>query len=84
MELRTRARERIKDGRLPCAHGPLLASYDGVESCALCGGRIDTRELAYEVALPRRGDSKMLVLLHPRCHEAWQSECSDRADRTLG
>ena len=81
-ELRARARERIKDGRLPCEHGALLAGYDGIEPCALCGRQIDAGEIAYEVEVPSQADKRSLCF-HIRCHEAWQSECADRFDRTL-
>ena len=74
-ELRERAREQIKDGRLPHERGVLLAGYDGNDPCALCGFQIDTGEVDYEVEL-RSPSDKTKLHFHIPCHYAWLAECA--------
>jgi hypothetical protein len=81
-QLRARARNRLKDGRLPPCDGVLLKGFDGIESCVLCDGRIGAGELVYKIELPFP-PNKTTLYLHVHCHKAWQAEWVDRSDRTL-
>ena len=77
-QLRTRARKRINDRRLPSEIGASLVGFDGVEPCALCDGKIGAGEVAYQIDLDSRAGKKMPAFFHIQCHKAWQAECAGR------
>jgi hypothetical protein len=75
-QLRSLARERLNDGRLPEAILTTLdAGYGGGESCVLCDELILPGHTEYVIADPRHGEA---LLFHLRCHHAWQLECIAR------
>jgi hypothetical protein len=73
-ELRRRAREEIKSGRLP---GSLAASIWGGRgtglSCAVCGDDIRSDQVEYEISDPCGGEP---FRFHLTCHTVWQLEGS--------
>lgn len=80
-ELRKRARELIREGRLP-DHAPARA-WGGIgsgQSCALCGENIPSSDVEYEVDTGE-GPARRTLHFHFGCHAAWQLECL-RADFT--
>lgn len=71
-ELRRRAREEIRKGRLP--QSPPASMWGGSGSglpCAVCGDSIRPDQVEYETTDPRCGDS---LRLHMQCHTVWQIE----------
>lgn len=75
-QLRSLARERLDDGRLPEAICTTLdAGYGSGESCVLCDELILPAHTEYMIADPRHGEA---LLFHLRCHHAWQLECIAR------
>lgn len=78
-DLRARARERIREGRLPCV--TIYRTWGGRgsnETCALCDTMIKHDEVEYEVET-RDPDSVRLFRFHLPCHDAWQHECAQAA-----
>lgn len=78
-ELRERARELIRDGRLPDRAPARVwgGPGTGVE-CALCAQAIPPNEMEYE-ADAAVGNAVRTLHFHFVCHAAWQLECL-RAD----
>jgi hypothetical protein len=75
-QLRWRAVEAIVSGRLPLAITTRLKASFGIGStCCLCGQEITRSHAEYEVVDVRDGRS---LVLHVRCHQAWQLECIHR------
>jgi hypothetical protein len=76
LDLRQRARERIREGRLACiSHYRTWGGRGSNEPCALCDVTIGRDEVEYEIeALD--ATSVCLYRFHFRCHDAWQYECA--------
>ena len=75
-ELRSRALERIEDGRLPLFLPPHIdAGYGTGVQCGLCEQPIARDKIEYVVTDPRDGRS---LHFHFACHSAWQRECALR------
>jgi hypothetical protein len=74
-DLRERARERIREGRLPCiTHYRTWGGRGRDEPCALCDAVIKPDEVEYEIeALDPKS---RLYRFHFVCHDAWQYECA--------
>ena len=73
-DLRSMARQRIRDGRLPVKFS-LVSKARGRDvrrSCNLCGQLIECNGMRYEEADLRDGRS---LTFHISCHVAWQLEC---------
>jgi hypothetical protein len=73
IELRRRAREEIRRGRLP--ESPPSSMWGGKGtglSCAVCGDCIRPDQVEYEITDPRGGD---VLRFHMECHTVWQLEC---------
>lgn len=72
LELRIRARERIKSGVIPSVvPAGLSAGYgSSLNNCVLCGLSIDPTQVEYEVCL-----TGLPVNLHVACYAAWRDEC---------
>jgi hypothetical protein len=69
--LRTRARERIEQGRLPCAKA--LRTWGGLGSglrCDLCDSPISSSEPEFELQLDL-AESAGSVRFHRQCHAIW-------------
>lgn len=72
--LRQRARELLDDGTLPPAPSSAFGGIHGKsEVCALCGLRIGTEQLSYEVET-KVGANMQALYFHPNCHAAWAAE----------
>jgi hypothetical protein len=75
-ELRTLARDRIRDGRLPCTAPLRMWGGQGSEApCSLCDNRIAKQEIEYEVE-SFIGEGPQIHRFHFLCHAAWQLECA--------
>jgi len=76
LDLRQRARERIREGRLPCiTHYRTWGGHGSNEPCALCDATIGHEEVEYEIeALD--ASRVCLYRFHFQCHDAWQYECA--------
>ncbi len=78
-ELRERARELIRDGRLPDRAPERVWGGPGSgATCALCAEMIPSKEMEYE-ADATVGSAVRTLHFHFVCHAAWQLECL-RAD----
>lgn len=78
-ELRERARELIREGRLPDrAPARVWGGPGSGVTCALCAQAIPATEMEYE-ADAAIGQSVRTLHFHFVCHAAWQLECL-RAD----
>jgi hypothetical protein len=76
LDLRQRARERIREGRLPCiTHYRTWGGHGSNEPCALCDVTIGPDEVEYEIEAPG-ATSGCLYRFHFLCHDAWQYECA--------
>jgi len=76
-ELRLMAARMIGSGSLPVAISHRL--YAGMGRglpCGVCGQRIESEQVEYEVPDPRGGGGS--ICFHLRCHSAWQLECLRR------
>jgi hypothetical protein len=72
-ELRARAREEIRTGRLPDAPPDSIWAGPGSGSaCAVCGDPIAPTQVEYEVSDPSSTGS---FRFHLPCHTQWQIEC---------
>jgi hypothetical protein len=72
-ELRRRAREEIRRGRLP--ESPPASMWGGKGtglSCAVCGDPVRLDQVEYEITDPRGGEA---LRFHMECHTVWQLEC---------
>jgi hypothetical protein len=76
LDLRQRARERIREGRLACIrHYRTWGGRGSDQPCALCDLLIGRDEVEYEIeALD--ATSELLYRFHFQCHDAWQCECA--------
>lgn len=75
-ELRSRAVQRIEDGRLPLMLSTRIdAGYGAEDQCDLCDQRIAADKVEYDVTDP---DSGKRLHFHIACHLAWQRECALR------
>ena len=82
-ELRKRARELIREGKLPDRAPVGVWAGAGSElPCALCGEVIPSSDVEYEVDTGV-GRAHRTIHFHFACHAAWQFECL-RADFTAG
>jgi hypothetical protein len=74
--LEQRARERIREGRLPCTiHCRTWGGRGNNEPCALCDVIIQVDEVEYEIeAVAAPGGQ--LYRFHFGCHDAWQYACA--------
>lgn len=82
-ELRKRARELIREGKLPDrAPTRVWAGAGSGLPCALCTEAIPVSEVEYEVETGV-GRASRALHFHFACHAAWQFECL-RADFTAG
>jgi len=75
-DLQERARERIRDGRLPCITD--YRTWGGRGSggpCALCDVIISRDEVEYEIEAPDPAGGR-LYRFHFLCHDAWQYACA--------
>ena len=78
-ELRARAAELIREGRLPDrAPARVWGGPGSGVTCALCGEVIPSNEMEYE-ADATIGTVARILHFHFVCHAAWQLECL-RAD----
>jgi hypothetical protein len=76
-DLRLRARERIREGRLPCApHCRTWGGHGENQPCALCDALIGENEVEYEIEALGAGSAR-LYRFHFACHDAWQYECAE-------
>jgi hypothetical protein len=81
LEMRIRAREQIKLGRVPCLVPPDLSAGYGssLNDCVLCGMTIVAAQVEYEVCVAERR-----LNFHVACYAAWRVECLHRlGDRAL-
>lgn len=75
IELRTRARELILGGRLPCFPPTRIWGGYGCDlACSLCETPIPRSEVEYEIE-HRTADGARQYRFHYLCHVAWQIEC---------
>lgn len=76
-ELRSRVRERIKNGRLPLILSrDILAGYgSGKNTCAACDQPITRDHIEYEL---KDAPIPVSLLFHFGCHAVWQIECAKR------
>jgi hypothetical protein len=73
--IRTRVREMITTGELPCNDQVALWAGKGDgKRCAACTEPIGVRDVEYEVPLK----SGKTILLHQPCHTIWLQECEPR------
>ena len=80
-DLRALARQRTKEGSLPCEARALFAGYDGNDPCSLCGRQITAEDVIYQ-AEPRPPRQKTPFLyFHIPCHEAWLAGCAEQPAR---
>ena len=74
-ELRERARELIREGRLPDrAPARVWGGPGSGVTCALCAEAIPASEMEYE-ADAAVGSAVQTLHFHFVCHAAWQLEC---------
>jgi hypothetical protein len=74
-EMRSRARELIKAGRLRCGeHYRTWGGRGSNEPCALCDVVIRPDEVEYEIEFTDP-DGARVYRFHFLCHDAWQHEC---------
>ena len=72
-ELRDRAREEIRKGRLPnSTPASIWAGLGSGLPCAVCGHAIAATQVEYEVSDPSSTGS---FRFHLPCHTEWQIEC---------
>lgn len=75
-DLRVRARERIREGRLPrITQYRTWGGRGGNEPCAVCDLLIKRDEVEYEIEV-LGPDGLRLYRFHFPCHDAWQYECA--------
>lgn len=75
-ELRSRALQRIEDGRLPLMLPTRIdAGYGLGVPCDLCDQLIAADKIEYDITNP---DSGQRLHFHFACHSAWQRECALR------
>jgi len=75
-ELRSRAIDRIEDGRLPVVLSTHIdAGYGAGDRCDLCDQAIAADKVEYDVT---NTDSGKRLYFHIACHFAWQRECALR------
>ncbi len=75
-ELRSRALQRIEDGRLPIMLSTRIdAGYGAGVQCDLCDQPIAADKIEYDVTDP---DSGKRLHFHIACHLVWQRECALR------
>ena len=75
-ELRSRARELIHAGRLPCGRPAKMWGSKGNDlPCSLCGDPIPISDVEYEL-LYRTSNGEHIYRFHFYCHTAWQLECA--------
>jgi hypothetical protein len=75
-ELQVRARERIREGVLPCPHHYRTWGGRGSDRpCALCDVAIARDQVEYEIEAAG-DDGLRLYHFHILCHNAWQYECA--------
>lgn len=80
-QLRERARELIREGRLPDkAPARVWGGPGSGLPCALCGEIVPANEVEYETE-GTAGGAIQVLHFHFVCHAAWQLECL-RADLT--
>jgi hypothetical protein len=75
--LREKAREAIKNGKLPTRHPDRIMGGPGCdEACALCGGTLPRTQMELEAEFSQDGEIPELhkYHLHPRCFAAWECE----------
>jgi len=71
--IRTRIRQMVAAGTLPCEEGKIWAGRGVGESCVACTEPIEPTETDFEVVFPS-GES---VRLHGQpCHSIWIEECA--------
>lgn len=74
-EIRSRARRSINEGRLPVMLVRNLAGgYGSGEPCWVCGEKITSSQVEYEVPAER----ERLMRFHLICYAEWQLECAQR------
>jgi hypothetical protein len=74
-ELRSRALQRIDDGRLPLVLSTHIdAGYGTGVQCYLCDQPIAADKIEYDVT----DHNGKLLQFHFACHSAWQRECALR------
>src|ERR1700728_810028 len=77
-ELRSRARELISAGRLPCSeHHRTWGGRGSNQPCSLCDQLITTDDVEYEIE-SLGPDSARVYRFHFACHDAWQHECTEQ------
>jgi hypothetical protein len=75
-ELRSRARELIKAGRLRCGeHYRTWGGRGSNEPCALCDALIKPDEVEYEIEFSG-AHGAAVYRFHFQCHDAWQHGCT--------
>jgi hypothetical protein len=75
-ELRSRARELIKAGRLRCGeHYRTWGGRGSNEPCALCDAVIKPDEVEYEIEFIGAHGAGV-YRFHLQCHDAWQHGCT--------
>jgi len=73
LDLRSMARDRIHDGRLPVLFSMVIAARYGMAAdCSVCAKPIEQHRVRYAEEDLRDGGS---LLFHLACHAAWQLEC---------
>ena len=81
-DLRTRAAERIENGRLPLLLSTTIyAGYGEGAECDLCDQAIAPDKVEYDSMEP--SGRKRLLRFHIACHLAWQRECALRLTPTM-
>jgi hypothetical protein len=74
-ELRSRAPQRINEGRLPLVLSTRIdAGYGTGVQCYLCDQPIAADKIEYNVT----DHNGKLLNFHVACHSAWQHECALR------
>ena len=82
-ELRSRARELVVAGQLPCGRPMHMWGGSGSDlPCSLCQERIPRSEVEYELEYRIAGGTRQ-YRFHFYCHTAWQLECA-HADALKG
>jgi hypothetical protein len=76
LELRIRAREQIKSGRIPSVVPSALSAGYGscLNTCVLCGLSIGPAQVEYEVCVTGQPCN-----FHVACYAAWRDECLRRS-----
>ena len=75
--LREKAREGIRNGRLPTKNPSRTYGGPGAEKpCALCGEIVTRQETEFEIEFSRHGVDLGFdrYHFHPRCFAAWEFE----------